>query len=194
MMHSTETSDKIAGMDARFWLVAGLILIAALARVMPHPPNFAPVAAMALFGGAMFRNKLMAFAAPLTAMLLSDIVIEMTMGWGFYDGQWINYAAFVLVTALGLLLRSGINVGRVAGAAVGSSLLFFFISNLGPFFYGTYEKSLGGLLLCYEMALPFLQMTMLGDLAYSAALFGGFALLMKTFPQLGIRSMTPVSH
>ena len=194
MMHTTESSDKIAGIDARFWLAAGIILIATLARVMPHPPNFAPVAAMALFGGAIFRSKWIAFAAPLAAMLLSDVVIELTMGWGFYDGQWINYAAFILVTAIGLLLRSGISVGRVAGAAVGSSLLFFFVSNLGPFFYGGYEKSLSGLLLCYEMALPFLQMTMIGDLVYSAALFGGFALMMRAFPQLGIRSMAPVSR
>ena len=193
-MDQNKLSNEHSGIDPRFLLVAGLIIVAAISRILPHPPNFAPVAAMALFGGAMFSRKWVAFAAPLTAMFLSDLMLQVSSGYGFYPGQWMTYLGFVGVTALGLGLRSKVSVGRVAGAAVASSLLFFVVSNLGVFFFGgMYALNFAGLVQCFTMAIPFYQMTLVGDLVYSAALFGGFAFVTRMFPQLGIKGLAPAA-
>src|SRR6266536_6661526 len=72
---------------SRFWLMAGLVFGAALLRLLPHPPNFTPVAAIALFGGAHFARKFWAFAVPLAAMFVSDAVLEVATGRGFTSGM-----------------------------------------------------------------------------------------------------------
>src|SRR5713101_898164 len=90
---------------SRFWLMAGLVFGAAALRLLPHPPNFAPIAAIALFGGAHFERKRWAFAVPLAAMLASDTVLEALYGWGFTSGMPVVYGSFALIVGVGMLLR-----------------------------------------------------------------------------------------
>lgn len=174
---------------ARLLAISAAIFAVAAMRLLPHPPNFAPIGAMALFSGAYFRRSWLAFAIPLTALLLSDAVI------GFYSHMEVVYFSFAFVVVLGWLSLGRISPVRVGAAAVTSSLLFYVTTNLGEWLYsGIYSHSLDGLVACYVAAVPFFQNTLAGDLFYSVILFGGFALLQHGVPGLREPSELRPSH
>lgn len=169
---------------ARLAAVLSAIAIAAALRLVPHPPNFTPIGAMALFGGAYFGRNMLAFAAPLGALLVSDAIL------GFHATMPFVYASVALVVLVGWMLRNRIGPLRVAAAAVASAVLFFAVTNFGVWLTGgMYPPTLSGLAACYVAAIPFFQNTLAGDLAFSALLFGGFALLERKVPS--IRSAEP---
>ena len=96
--------------------LAALILVAALTRLLPHPPNFSPVEAIALFGGAYFAARKWAVLVPLAGMFVSDLVLARMMGGSYAEyfstpSFWIVYACIVLTTLMGFGLR-----GKVTGA------------------------------------------------------------------------------
>jgi hypothetical protein len=162
------------------------ILVAAALRLVPHPPNFTPIGAMALFSGAYLGRRGFAFVAPLGAMLLSDIVL------GFYSGMWITYLAVALIVLVGWVALSRVSVLRLGLAAVASSVLFFLVSNFGTWaLSGMYPHTLAGLSGCYLAAIPFFQNTIAGDLFYVALLFGGFRVAELIAPQLTARGAQP---
>jgi len=155
------------------------IVVAAALRLVPHPPNFTPIGAMALFSGAYLGRKALAFAAPLGALLLSDLVL------GFYHGQATVYFSVALIVMLGMVALSRVSPLRVAGAAVLSSVLFFLITNFGMWlFSGFYPRTMLGLEACYVAAIPFFQNTIAGDLFYATLLFGGFRVAELMVPRL----------
>ena len=172
-------------MNFRIALMMGLMVLAALSRLQPYNNeatwqlwNFTPVAAIALFGGMIFgRNKLMAFALPLAAMLLSDAALGFVKGWeyGFYGwSQAVNYACFAAIVAIGLRFKRN-SVGEIALGGIAGSALFFGISNLFVWASGTmYSHDLSGLMVCYTAAIPFGVKFLGGTLFYSALLFGAF--------------------
>lgn len=134
---------------------------------------------MALFSAAYLGRRPIAFAAPLGALLLSDLVL------GFYNGVVTVYASVALIVVLGWLGLSRVTPIRVGAAALASSVLFFVITNFGVWlFTGFYPLTLAGLAACYVAAIPFFQNTVAGDLFYSVVLFGGFALLERAVPTL----------
>lgn len=160
----------------RHEVLVAMILAAALSRLAPHPPNFAPIGALALFGGAQFSDRRVALLVPLAAMLLSDFFL------GFYSHMGWVYGSFALIVGIGLWLRSHRTAWGIAGASLMGSMLFFVITNFGEWLHGSlYAKSFAGLMACYVAALPFFGNTLLGDGCYCAALFGGFALLESRF-------------
>jgi hypothetical protein len=155
------------------------ILLAAALRLVPHPPNFTPIGAMALFSGAYLGRRAIAFAAPLGALLLSDLVL------GFYHGQATVYFSVALIAMLGMLALSRVSVLRIGAAAVASSVLFFVITNFGVWlFTDFYPRTLAGLEACYVAAIPFFQNTVAGDLFYATLLFGGFRVAELLAPKL----------
>lgn len=163
----------------RFGVLTMMIVAAALYRVLPHPPNFSPIAAMALFGGAQFSDRRAAFAVPLIAMLISDAVI------GFHALMPAVYAAFAMIVCIGCRLRARRSAGYVAGAAVASSVLFFVVTNFAVWAFGTlYPKTLEGLAQCYLAAIPFFGNTLAGDLLFTGALFGGLAVIEWRVPRV----------
>lgn len=166
----------------RILLLAGLILVAALTRLLPHPPNFTAIGAIALFGGAYLSDKRWAFLIPLAAMLISDLFL------GFHQTMIYVYAAFMLIICIGFLLRSKISVWRVGGAAIGSSVLFYLITNFGVWLGGTlYPLTWEGLVSCYVAAIPFFRYTLLSNLIFSGVLFGVFEFLKFQYPVLKSR-------
>jgi hypothetical protein len=171
-----------------FFLVTILILLAVLSRLFPHPANFAPMMAIGIFGGAMFKEKRWAYIVPLLSIWLSDLLLNNVVFGGyfegfvwFYEGWYWQYAAYLLVPFLStLLFKNNISAGKVALMGIGSGLLFFLVSNFGVWYSTTmYPKTGEGLLLCYTMGLPYLKGTLLGNLFYSVILFGSFYLLEK---------------
>jgi len=194
-------------MNPRIAVLVGVEQLAALARLIPHPPNFTPIAAVALFGAATFRNKWAAFLVPLLALLVSDVALEITTGLGVYSGwmahsrgfhssMWVVYGAMALIASLGLLLRRKKTALTVAGTVLAGSVLFFVVTNFAVWAEGSmYPKTAAGLLACYVAAIPFFHWTLLGDAIFATALFGGFALAEKRFPVLQVtagHSVEPV--
>ncbi len=183
--------EKLAPtMDNRMRLLALLVAIfaAAAMRLVPHPPNFSPIAAMALFSGAYLPRRALAFVAPLAALLLSDLVL------GFYAGMNFVYFSFALTVLIGWALASRRTPLWVGAAAIASSLLFFVLTNFGMWlFSGFYPRTVEGLAACYVAAIPFFQNTLAGDLFYTALLFGGFALAERLLPPIRQRQRVRIA-
>lgn len=171
-------------------VLAGLIVIAALTRLLPHPPNFSPVEAIALFGGACFASRHWATIVPLLAMLIADVALGALHGadYASYLGGytfWSVYACIALSVVLGFGLRGKVSGARVIGYSLAGSVLFFVVTNFAAFLSDPmYPKTAAGLLAAYVAGIPFFRWTMLGTLFYSALLFGGFALLRRGVPAL----------
>jgi hypothetical protein len=134
---------------------------------------------MALFSGAVIRNRVMAFVLPLLAMLAGDFFI------GFHKLMPVVYVSFVISTAIGLWLRERRSVGRLGGAVLVGAIQFFLVTNFGVWaFLNSYPKTLAGLMACYAAGVPFFWNTLAGDVCYSALLFGALFLAERTFPAL----------
>ncbi|MEM6316819.1 MAG: DUF6580 family putative transport protein [Bacteroidota bacterium] len=169
--------------------VITLIILAAVAsRLVPHPSNFSPLGAIALFGAAHFARRWLAWLIPIAATWLSDLFINNVVyaqyypefTW-FYSGFYWQYGAYLFIVLLGLLLyKKHISLGNVLGGAIGAGLLFFLISNFGVWVGGTmYPKTFSGLIACYAAGIPFLKGTLMGNLFYSSLLFGSYYFLQK---------------
>ena len=169
--------------NARFWSLVAIVLTAAMTRLLPHPPNFTPIGAMALFGGVYFVRKETAFIVPLTAMFLSDLVLGMTLyGHAIWKPMPVAYVCFALTVLLGRIIRSNPTPSRIAAATLAGSLLFFIISNFGVWVNGSlYPKTLDGLTACYIAAIPFARNMLAANVFYTAVLFGGFSLAERAF-------------
>lgn len=165
-------------------LAAGLIGLDVIARLVPHAPNFTPLAASALFAATVFRVRIWSLAVPLIAMALSDSVL------GFYDWRVMSvvYVALALPAGMALCadrLRSPI---AVLSLAVSSSVVFFLSTNFAVWAFGTiYTHDLAGLSTCYVAALPFFQNTLNGDLFWTCILFGGHQLI-RVLPAMARRA------
>jgi hypothetical protein len=171
-------------------LLAGMIVLAALSRLLPHPPNFSPVEAVALFGGAYFMQRAAAVWVPLAAMFLSDLALGLVNGgiyWSYFlsAGYLLVYLCIALTAAMGFGLRGRVGVLRVGAYSLLGSVLFFLVTNFGTWLGSAmYPQSAAGLLACYAAGIPFFQWTVLGTLFYSALLFGSFAWMRARSPAL----------
>lgn len=173
-------------LNPRLVAILAMILAAAATRLLPHPQNLTAIGAMALFGGAYFQRRWLAVVVTLAAMLLSDVALSLTI-YSQYGFSWspVTYAFMALTVGLGSLLRDRISVGRVAGAAILTGVLFFFVSNFFVWLGGTmYPRDLAGLRACYIAGLPYAINTLAGNLIYSAVLFGGMEALQRSWPAL----------
>ena len=160
-----------------------LIALGSVLRMVPHPANFAPIAAMALFGGVMLGNRY-ALLIPLVALVVGDLFI------GFYSWKIMLavYGSVMLVGLIGMFLRGRVGarlitpvrkVLLVGGGSLLGSVVFFLVTNAAVWAFGTmYPKTLAGLLQSYTMGLPFFRGTVLGDLFYTGVFFGVYALVM----------------
>jgi len=163
-------------MKPRMALLVSMIFAAAALRLLPHPSNFEPIGALALFAGAHLEKR-RAFLIPILAMLLSDAVI------GFHSQLPLVYSAFGLIACMGFSLKGRVTASAVTLSAFAASLLFFAVTNLGVWaFDSLYPHTMTGLIACYVAALPFFANSVAGTLFYSAVLFGGFALAERKLP------------
>jgi len=186
-------------------LIFAMIVLAAALRLAPHPWNFTPVGAIALFSGAMVRDRRLAFLFPLLVMFATDAII------GFNKLSPLVYASFLLSVLIGqAVVGASISasprakresqrgapqaappaakeraVPRIAGATFLGALQFFLITNFGVWaFLNSYPRTGGGLAMCYLAGVPFFWNTLAGDAVYATLLFGGFALAERLAPRL----------
>ena len=145
-------------MGKREYIVLAFVLLAVVVRLVPHPPNFTPITALALFGATTFKNRILGTLLPLIAMAISDLYL------GFYSISIWVYSAFLIISLLGHYLKKINTKGILI-----SSLIFFLVTNFGVWLSG-YPLTIEGLLLCYTMAIPFFINSIAGDLFFSYVL------------------------
>jgi len=163
-----------------------MILAAALSRVFLYPESFSPIIGMAIFAGAVIKDKRLAFALPIFSMLLSDVLFEVSGKapgfWGW--GQIVNYALLAIIT-IGSFNLKWKKVPNVIAQTVGSTILFFLLSNISVFVFDYfsatpyYAHSFQGLVDCVAAGLPFIRKSLWVDLLFSGALFGIYYLVTE---------------
>lgn len=162
-----------------------MILAAAATRLLPHPPNLTAMTALALFGGACFSDRRLAFAVPLAVLLLSDIALGIYWSWSFMAVQahmWVQYVVFTLIVGMGMVLLRKRSPARVAAVTLAASCVFFILTNFAEWvFQPWYPKTAAGLAASYVAAIPFFRNTLTGDIIYSTLMFGGLWLLERRY-------------
>ena len=150
-----------------------LIFLGALMRLLPHPANFAPVAAIAIFGGAVLPRKL-AIWIPLSVMVASDAII------GFYNIMPIIWSCYLLIAIASSYYMKKPSFLKGVGLTFSASIFFFVVTNFSVWMFGgMYSHTLSGLAYCFTMALPFFRNTALSDMFYTATLFSAYWLAIK---------------
>ncbi|MFA5749828.1 MAG: DUF6580 family putative transport protein [Candidatus Shapirobacteria bacterium] len=158
-----------------------IILLAVIIRLVPHPPNMAPIAAMALFGGAYFSKKY-ALIVPIIVLFVSDLFL------GFHNTIPFVYGSFLLTGIIGLWLKNHKNFKYLVVGTLLSSVLFFLITNFGVWMMGTmYIKNFNGLMQSYIMAIPFFRNTIVGDLLYTGLFFGGYKFVLRLSQKTAVK-------
>jgi len=178
-------------------VIIAIIAFAALSRLIPHPPNFTPIAAIGLFGAAYFSKKSWALIIPFAALFISDLLVnnilypifypEFYTGFKLMSAGWYwMYGAFALIIGLGLLTLKQVKPLSLIGTGIGASIIFFLVTNFGhwvayPAMYGSTPV---GLLASYTAGIPFFWNTVAGDLFYIGVMFGSFEFLKNRYPNL----------
>ena len=169
MLHKRIMHNFIEALKKEIFPI-GLILILVFARLIPHPPNFTPIIAVAILSGYFFKNIYLSFATLFISMLLADVFI------GFYDNVFFVYLSLFLIACVFFKISKKINFKNLLVYSFVGSLIFFIISNLGVWALGShavnnipYERSLSGLIECYILALPFFGNTFLSTIIFSYA-------------------------
>jgi hypothetical protein len=161
-----------------------MVAVAAAVRVLPHPWNFAPVGAMALFGGATFSSRRAALFYPLLALFVGDVFI------GFHSLMPVVYASFLASVAIGFWLRERRGVVRITAATLAGAVQFFVVTNFGVWLSGmTYPKTAAGLVACYVAGIPLFWNTLASDALYAVLLFGSLAVAERYFPAVRQRAV-----
>ena len=167
MLHNIGMNNIIDVAKKNLFPIA-LILILVLARLIPHPPNFTPVVAMAIMSGVFFKNIYLSLGILLISMLLADVFI------GFYSNIIFVYLSLLIVTFIFYKISKKINFKNLLFYSFGSSIIFFVISNFGVWALGNpavndipYEKTLEGLIQCYILAIPFFPNTLLSTVIFA---------------------------
>lgn len=177
-MVSDATSGRAQSI-LRFVVILLFIVFAAVVRGLPHPWNFTPIGAMALFSGAKLGRSPQAFLYPLAALFVGDIFV------GFHKLMAIVYLSFVANILIGSAIRRRQTPSRIALATLLGAIQFYLVTNFAMWAIGTtYAKNFAGLITCYLAAIPFFWNTLAGDAFYAVILFAGFALLEHFYPAI----------
>lgn len=191
-----KNSSRIFVLILLMVFIVGIRVIAPLSPDFKVLANFSGIGAIALFGGAYFKNKINAFLLPVLVLFLSDLGLTLTMGknYGFYEGWYYTYIAFILMVLVGKLMISKVNVASVLGASIVGVFIHWIISDFGVWFGSSfYPQTLAGFWACLVAAIPFELNFMYGTLAYSALMFGAFETLKVKFPALSLTKETAVN-
>jgi hypothetical protein len=167
-------------------VIALAVALAAILRIAPHPLNLAPIGAMALFSGAMFRNRLAGFLFPLAALFAGDVFV------GFHKLMPAVYASFAVSVAIGRWLDGKPGVTRLGGAVFLGAAQFFVVTNFALWAVGGfYPRTAAGLAACLAAGVPYFGNTLAGDALYASVLFGGFRLAERMVPALSAPEQAP---
>jgi hypothetical protein len=186
-MNGTKQGEGVGEfLNPRTLVITVIVFIAAALRLAPHPMNFAPIGALALFGGAYFSSKQVAIAVPVLSLVAGDLFI------GFHRLVPYVYASFLVSVAIGFWLRRKRSPSRICAATLAGAIQFFLVTNFAVWAVsiGSYPKTAGGLAECYIAGIPYFWNTLAGDACYVSLLFGSMALAERIFPSLRDSAVT----
>ncbi|MBK47548.1 MAG: hypothetical protein CMI94_00795 [Pelagibacteraceae bacterium] len=165
-------------MNTKVLLICLVIFLVSLTRIFPHPPNFTPILALAIFGGIYFPNKISALILPVTVMFLSDLII------GFHSQMYAVYGSIILLSLLGNMVKTK-NIKNLAITGFSGSIIFFITTNFSVWLSGgLYPLTFDGLIQCYIMAIPFFHNTLISTLLFLSILFFSYNFAEKKFQVL----------
>lgn len=170
-------------------IIIGLRVIAPLSPDFKLFANFSGIGAVALFGGAYFKNRVYAFVLPVLVLFLSDLGLALTMGvdYGFYQGWYYTYIAFILMVLVGNLYINKVNIQNVLGASFIAVFIHWIVSDFGVWFGSTYyPQTLAGFWACLVAAIPFERNFLYGTLGYATLMFGAFEALKSKYGALAL--------
>ena len=169
-------------MNPRLGAIMAIIIAAVAARIsMSGIPNVSPITALALFSGAYLADRKLALLVPLVAMFIGDLVL------GLHNMMFFVYGAFILISLIGFFISTRLCGHVVISASLISSIVFFLVTNFGVWMVsGLYPMTFEGLVACYTAAIPFFQMTLMGDLFFVGITFGVFMLLERLIPAIQV--------
>lgn len=185
----TKSSYRTAVLLLFMLIIIGLRVIAPLSPDFKLIANFSGLGAVALFGGAYFKNKFYAFVLPVLVLFLSDLGLVLTMGvdYGFYQGWYYTYIAFILMVLVGNLYINKVNIQNVVGASFIAVFIHWIVSDYGVWLGSTtYPQTLAGFWLCLVKAIPFELKFLYSTLGYAALMFGAFEGLKVKYPSLAL--------
>lgn len=167
-------------MNIKVVLIISIIFLVSLTRIFPHPPNFTPILALAIFGGAYLPNRITAISLPIISMFISDLII------GFHSQIFTVYATIILLSILGHLMKTK-NFKNFAITGFTGSLIFFIITNFSVWLGGSlYPLTIDGIIQCYIMAIPFFHNTLISTILFLTILFFGYTFAEKKISNLKI--------
>lgn len=180
------------------FFLTGLILVVIVSRVIPHAPNFTPVAAITLLGAGFYSKRILAFIVPLASLWLSDLILNNIIYSVYFEKftwftsfQIFTFASIALTALLGIKLFSKITAGRVLGGTVASALIFFLITNFGSWIANPmYAQNFGGLITSYVAGLPFLVNSLSSNVLFGFILFYGYSLFLNMQPSFKLSNKT----
>ena len=154
--------DNFFKISKEQFLPIGLVLILAMSRLIPHPPNFTPIIAVAIMSSYFFKNIYLSLAVLIISMLVSDIFI------GFYGNMFFVYLSLIIITFIFFKISDKINYKSLFIFGFFGAVVFFIVSNFGVWLLsGMYEKNLEGFIKCYFLAIPFFQNTLFSTIIFS---------------------------
>ena len=166
-------------MNTKVLLIASIIFLVSLTRLVPHLPNFTPILALALFGGAYLPSKKTAFLIPISAMFLSDLIL------GFHSQVYAVYGCILILSFLGRTIQNKINIRNLIITGISGSLIFFIVTNFSVWLGDNlYPLTLNGLIQCYVMAIPFFHNTLISTFIFLTILFTGYSFAEKKYQVL----------
>lgn len=182
-------------MNKRSITLGAIIALTALSRLLPHPPNVTPIAAMALFAGMHFRDRRIAFLSPIAAMFLSDLALGFSVyGASILKSQPAVYLCMLITVVIGRSILNKRSISKIAAATLANAVIFYLVTNFSVWTGDPlYPKTWGGLMACYTAAIPFFRNSLIGDVSFVAVLFGGFAALETFFVSLREQQQDPQS-
>lgn len=170
-------------------IIIGQRVIAPLSPDFKFIANFSGLGAVALFGGAYFKNRAFGFALPILVLFISDLGLVLTMGvdYGFYQGWYYTYIAFILMVLVGRFYINKVNLQSVVGASFIAVFIHWIVSDFGVWLGSTtYPQTLAGFWACLVAAIPFERVFLYSTLGYSAIMFGAFETLKSKYTALSI--------
>ena len=167
-------------MNIKILLIISVIFLVSLTRIFPHPPNFTPILALAIFGGAYLPNRITAISLPIISMFISDLII------GFHSQIFTIYETIIFLSILGHLMKTK-NFKNFAITGFTGSLIFFIITNFSVWLGGSlYPLTIDGIIQCYIMAIPFFHNTLISTILFLTILFFGYTFAEKKISNLKI--------
>ena len=158
--------NKVFKISSQDIFPISVILLLAFTRLIPHPPNFTPIIAVAIMSGCFFKNVNKSFIILLIAMLLADVFI------GFYANMLFVYFSLFLITFIFFKISNKINIKNLFIYGFFGSLIFYLLSNFGVWLVtDLYSKDFQGLINCYLLAIPFFKNTLFSTIIFSYVAF-----------------------